>query len=110
MLDVLGMVAALERPKMLVQTARFGFDDYRRDFHLPRILNVATPPRCGEALIKLLELEADVNDMRKASHAEYSLTGHIDILIAIMGEAALLRASKRRQMDAPSGGEEVPDA
>ncbi len=99
MFDVLGMAAALERPSMLVQTARFGVDDYRRDFHLPRILKTAGTPRTGEAIIKLLELEADYEDLRRTDHAEYSAARHIDVLIAIMGEANLLKAHKNRQTD-----------
>ena len=94
MFDVLGMAASLKRPTMLVQTARFGVDGYRRDFHLPRILKCANVPRAGEALIKLLDIEADFEELRISDRAEYTAAAHIDILIAIMGEADFLRTCK----------------
>ena len=92
MFDILGMVANLNRPGLLVRTARYGLDDYRREIHLPRIIQSAAPIKNGEALIKLMEIERTMNDQRICDRAEYSFANHIDILIAIMGEARLLRA------------------
>ncbi len=93
MFDILGMVAALRRPMLLVRSARFGVDDYRRTHHLQRILKSAALPRPGEALVKLMEIEADLNRLRLDERAEYSFARHIDVLIAIMGEARLLKST-----------------
>ncbi len=95
MLDILGMVGALSRPKLLVRAARFGIDDYSRALHLGRILKTAVLPRSGPAILQLLELETDMNDRRLAHAADYSVADHIDVLIAIMGEVQVLRAATR---------------
>ena len=92
MFDILGMVAALNRPGLLVRTARYGLDDYRREVHLPRLLATNAPVKNGDALLRLMDIERELNDQRVADHAEYSFARHIDILIAIMGETRLLRA------------------
>jgi hypothetical protein len=92
MQDILGMISALSRPRMLVRAARFGVDDYSRTAHLPRLLNAITLPRSGEAILRLLDIEADLNDRRKARAADYSVGRHVEVLIAMMGEARLLRA------------------
>jgi hypothetical protein len=93
MLDLLGMVRSLNRPALLVRSARFGVDDYSRDLHLRRILRDDTVPRPGAAILKLLEIEADMNDQRQAKAAEYSCARHVEVLIALMGEARVLRAT-----------------
>jgi len=95
MLDIFGMVAALNRPSLLVRTARFGVDEYKRSIHLPRILRSPSLPKCAEALVKLLELERRMNDHRLAARAEYSISKHVEVLIAIMAEARDLRAKAK---------------
>lgn len=92
MFDVLGMVARLNRPTLLVQAARFGMDGYKRADHLPRLLKTAAAPRSGEALVKLLEIEKELDDSRKADRAEYLFAHHIEVLSAIMAETRTLRA------------------
>jgi hypothetical protein len=95
MLDILGVIGQLTRPALLVRTARFGVDDYRRCLHLKRLLRCEALPRSGEALLRLIEVEAVLNEKRIAEQADYSIARHIDVLIAIMGEARLLRATIR---------------
>ena len=95
MQDVLGMVGALSRPKLLVRAARFGVEEYSRERHLPRILRSPSLPRSGEALMRLMEIEAEMNDRRRARAADYAIAAHVEALIAIMGEARLLRATAR---------------
>lgn len=93
MLDLLGMVRNLNRPALLVRSARFGVDDYRRDVHLRRILHTDTTPRSGEAVLRLLEIEVEMDDKRQAKAADYSCARHVEVLIALMGEARVLRAT-----------------
>ncbi|MBW7922276.1 MAG: hypothetical protein H3C51_09275 [Rubellimicrobium sp.] len=93
MQDVLSLVAALRRPPMLVQAARFGLDAYRRPAHLARLLGAAGPlPGPGAAIVHLLELEAALDQRRRERAADYRAARHVAILVAIMGEARDLRA------------------
>ena len=94
MQDVLTMMSKLTRPRLLIRAARIGADDYRRDKHLQRVLGYGRSLRNAEALLKLMEIEVGVNQMRDDGDASYSLVLHVDILIAMMGEARILRATQ----------------
>jgi hypothetical protein len=95
MRDIHTQVQSLKRPPLLVRAARFGVDEYRRDQHLRRSLSYDRIPRSGYALIRLLETERVMNDSRIAKHGDYMIAKHVDILVAIMGEAQLLRSTTR---------------
>jgi hypothetical protein len=92
MQDLLSMIAGLKRPSLLVGAARFGVDDYDRGRCLPRLLCTAAPPKPGLAILRLLEIEAELNDSRKAKAADYAIARHVEVLIALMGEARVMRA------------------
>jgi hypothetical protein len=94
MQDVLTMMSKLTRPRLLIRAARIGADDYRRDRRLQRILGYGRSLRSTEALLKLMEIEVAMNQMRSDADASYSLVQHVDILIAMMGEARILRATQ----------------
>lgn len=94
MKDIFSQVQDLRRPRLLIRAARHGADEYQRDQHLKRHLGLGPLPRNGQALIRLMESEAVLNEQRRGNDAEYSLIKHVDVLIAIMGEARLLRASR----------------
>ncbi len=91
MQDILGMLTALRRPRLLIRAARIGMEDYRRDHHLRRLLGHGALPRSGAALLRLMEMEADLNDLRRQNNASYSVINHVDLLIAMMAEAQILR-------------------
>lgn len=91
MQDVLTYLSTMNRPRLLVRAARIGAEDYRRDVHLPRLLGQSTLPRSAESLLKLSEIEADINARRLAGDAGYSLTRHVDVLIALVAEARVMR-------------------
>lgn len=93
MQDILTMIEGLRRPRLLVRAGRIGAEDYRREKHLQRILGFGRIPKSGAALVKLMEIEATLNEQRRAQDACYSLLVHIDVLIAVMGESHLLRAT-----------------
>ena len=99
MLDLLSLVRTLKRPGMLVRAARFGVDAYTRDRQLCRLLKVVTPPRPGEALMRLMEIEDTLDQQRRQRAAEYEVARHITVLTAIMGEARLLEATGGRAAD-----------
>lgn len=96
MIDLTSLLTARRRPRLLVRAARIGARDYRRDIHLPRLLGYGHQPAPAPALLRLLEIEAEHDDRRKDNDAGYSLTRHLDVLIAIMGEAQLLEAQRAR--------------
>jgi len=92
MQDILSMLNALHRPRLLMRAARIGAEDYRRTVHLPRLLGYGSLPRHGAALIRLIDLENALETQRTEADAGYSLMRHVDVLIAIVAEARVLRA------------------
>ncbi len=94
MQDILSMLKALRRPSLLMRAARIGAEDYSRASHLPRILGYGVLPKHGSALMRLMEVEATLNDQRIDGDKSYNLVKHIDVLIALVGEARILRTSQ----------------
>ena len=95
MQDILSRLNSLHRPSLLIRAARAGADDYHRDTHLARLLGYGQKtPRSGPALMRLMEMEAEVNAQRLGGDTAYSLVRHVDLLIAMMAEARLLRATR----------------
>ncbi|MGY9047548.1 hypothetical protein P775_19550 [Puniceibacterium antarcticum] len=93
MTDALRMLESIRRPRLLIRTARIGMADYRRSAQLQRLLGVSHLPDNGTALRQLITIEEGLEQQRSASAAGYSLSRHIEVLVAMMGEAQLLRAS-----------------
>lgn len=94
MQDILTMLNALQRPRLIMRAARIGAQDYRRAAHLPRLLGYGALPRHGAALMKLMEIEAGMEGQRTGGDASYSLVRHLDVLIAMVAEARVLRATQ----------------
>ncbi|WP_299961876.1 DUF6477 family protein [uncultured Roseobacter sp.] len=94
MQDLLSMLHAIRRPPLLMRAARIGAEDYRRAVHLPRLLGYGVLPRHGAALMRLIEIEGELNAQRTGSDTSYSLIRHVDVLIAMLGEARVLRATQ----------------
>lgn len=94
MKDVLTTLESLQRPRLLIQAARIGAQDYRRASHLRRHLGPEPQPCSSQALIRLIGMEKELDSQRIADDAAYSPLRHVDILIAMMGEARLLRAAR----------------
>lgn len=93
MTDLLSMLNQLRRPRILIEAARFGLAEYRRETALRRLLGDARLPGNGAALAALMEIEDTLDEQRRRHDAGYSATRHVDVMIAIMGEARLMRAS-----------------
>ncbi|EBA07318.1 DUF6477 family protein [Sagittula stellata] len=93
MKDVLGILNDLRRPRLLIRAARIGAQEYRRSPHLRRVLGDAVLPRSGVALMRLLEIEAELDERRRSGDATYSVSRHVEVLTAMMGEACVLRAA-----------------
>ena len=97
--DPLRTLETLRRPRLLIRAARIGAEDYRRNAHLHRVLGATCLPRSTQALQRLIDLEADLDMGRRDGSASYSISRHIEVLIAMMGEARLLRAAPVRQLE-----------
>ncbi len=93
MQDIANLVSSLKRPRLLVQAARCGVDAYNRKLHLPRLLRCAVEPRPGEAAMRLIERESEINALRETGSATYGVAEHVEILIALLGEVRALRAA-----------------
>lgn len=94
MTDLLTRLEQLRRPSLLIQAARIGMLDYDRDTALRRQLGWTRAPGSGAALSALMEIEDALNEQRRNGDAGYSPARHVEVMIAIMGEARLLRASR----------------
>lgn len=90
MTDVATLLAALRRPRLLIRAARFGLADYNRDRDLKRLMRLPDAPGPRIAVDRLLAEEAEMEARRTQGEAAYSPARHIEILIALMGEARLL--------------------
>jgi len=88
MTDFRALLADLHRPQLLIRAARCGLADYRRDRDLKRLLE--SQPAPDRAVRRLMNEEAVLEATRKAGEASYSVTHHIDVLIALMAEVRLL--------------------
>lgn len=94
MQDIFKILNSLKRPRLLMRAARAGCIDYRRDCHLHRHLGPGKLPQHSAAVLQLIEKENQLNTARKAKATSYSLVAHVDVLIALMAEARLLRMTQ----------------
>jgi hypothetical protein len=101
--DILDRLDRMRRPHLLLSAARIGAEDYRRETHLPRILGHGALPRHLAALARLMEIETEMNDTRLAEDAAYSTMNHVDVMIAVIGEARIVRATRPNLSSAASG-------
>jgi hypothetical protein len=102
--DVLTMISRLKRPTLLVRTARHGIEDYNRVVHLRRLLKTEVLPGPGQAVVRLMELEAAVDQLRITKRAEYSVARHVEMIVAMMCEAQILKASNASRESAYASG------
>lgn len=91
MTDPTAIAAAMRRPSILIRAARHGLQDYNRSRDLKRLMHEAAPPPPAEAVRRLMDAEATAEMRRQSGDAAYSLTRHVDLLIALMAELRLLR-------------------
>ncbi|MBN8633420.1 MAG: hypothetical protein J0L76_21500 [Rhodobacterales bacterium] len=89
MTDCSTLLATLRRPRLLMRAARFGLAEYRRERDLRRYVTGAASPE--DTVSSLLSVEARLEATRIAGDAAYSVARHIEVLIALLAEAQLLR-------------------
>jgi len=90
MTSLIDTLARINRPRLLIRAARFGLKDYNRNRDLKRILRGDAVPGPSRALSRLMDLEAVQEDTRRRGDAGYSVSTHLELLIAIMAEARLI--------------------
>ncbi|PTQ71932.1 DUF6477 family protein [Celeribacter persicus] len=90
MTDVTTLLSTLRRPRLLIRAARLGLEHYNRNRDLKRVMRTGTAPSPARALTALIEEEARMEDIRRSGDATYNVTRHVEVLIALMGEARLL--------------------
>lgn len=90
MTDLITLVSSLRRPSLLIRAARAGAEGYNRNRDLKRVMRLAPPPAPERALSALIAAEAEIEQCRQDGSATYSFTRHIELLIAMIGEAQLL--------------------
>ena len=88
MTDFRALLADLRRPQLLIRAARCGLADYRRDRDLRRLIDGQPSP--DRAVRRLLTEEERLETIRQAGEANYSVSRHIEVLIALMSEVRLL--------------------
>lgn len=90
MTDFRTLLAEIRRPRLLLRAARFGMTEYNRDRDLKRVLAGAAPASPERAVPELIAVEERLEAHRRAGDAGYSLTRHIEVLIALLSELRLL--------------------
>ena len=101
MQDLLTQLSQLRRPRLLIRAARIAAQDYRRTVRLPRLLGYGVTPRTGVAVIRLMAIEAEMNEKRETGDASYSIAGHVEVLTALMGKSQILRVHASDAADSP---------
>lgn len=86
MQDPVETFKSLRRPSLLVRAARFGLKDYRPLRDLKRILKGEDAGNQNATLGVLLEKEAELEAGRIGEDGNYSVSRHVDVLIALMAE------------------------
>ncbi len=94
MTDFAQLLAELRRPRLLIRAARLGLADYNRSRDLRRIVRDVETIVPEHALAALMAAEAELEETRRAGAAHYSLSRHIDVLIALLAESRLLTGPK----------------
>ena len=90
MTDFRALLAELRRPALLLRAARLGLEDFQRDRDLRRLLRQDTVSGPEKTLPRLIQAEEQLEEVRRAGDASYSLNRHVEVLIALMAELRLL--------------------
>ena len=89
MADPLSHIETLRRPRLLIRAARHGLASYSRERTLSRVLT-APQNTANDVLNDLLRTEAEIEVTRTNGDVAYSVSRHLEVLIAMMAEARLM--------------------
>ncbi|MEO1733401.1 MAG: DUF6477 family protein [Pseudomonadota bacterium] len=59
---------------------------------MPRLLGYGRLPRTSNALLRLMEMERELDHQRRDEAAAYNMNRHLEILIAMVGEFKMHQA------------------
>jgi hypothetical protein len=88
--DIRDALENLRRPRLLMNAARSGLVNYKRDRDLRRLIGTEPRTPMDVTLPKLLSEENRLECARLAGDAAYPVGRHVDVLIALLAEASLL--------------------
>ncbi|MBE0452130.1 DUF6477 family protein [Roseovarius autotrophicus] len=88
--DIRMKLGRLCRPPLLVRAARIGAQAYVRERALPRLFGPGHLPPTPSALSRLIALEAAEEQARRTRATGYRAARHVEVLIALIGEAQIL--------------------
>lgn len=97
MTDVLSFLRGVMRPRILMDAAKSGVSNYRRDIHLRRLLGQPNLPGPQQAAVRLICLEQEQEEARSTGAAAYSAVRHVEIMIALLGESQALLARSSQE-------------
>lgn len=89
MTDFTRLLAKLRRPRLLIRAAHHGIAEYNRTRDLKRLLKTPAPTP-ERAMEHLINEEAALEKARCEGGAGYSVSRHVDIMIAMLAEMRLL--------------------
>ena len=87
MLDITTQLKSLNRPGLLVRTAKLAMSGFNREAILLRIFGFEVSEEPKEVIQDLLEREEEINTQRKTGDVTYNIARHISVLTALMNEA-----------------------
>lgn len=83
----------LIRPRLLIETARIGARLYRRERDLAAALRGTTPGSPALIVARLGEAEQACEELRRNRSPAYRPAEHVQVLSALLAEAAQAKAS-----------------
>lgn len=90
MRDIRDALENLRRPRLLMNAARSGLVNYKRDRDLRRLIGTEPRTPMDITLPKLLSEERRLENIRLTGDAAYPVGRHVDVMIALLAEASLL--------------------
>ena len=89
MSDFRKVLSEMRRPPLLMRAARLGVQNYNRGHWLKRLVPGETSAE--RILPRLLNAEEELELIRQRGDASYSITRHIEVLIALLAEVSMMR-------------------
>ena len=90
MLEITTQLQSLNRPSLLVRTAKIAINHFNRELILFRIFGYEVSVEPTEVIQDLIEREEEINTQRKTGDVTYNIARHISVLTALMNEAEVL--------------------
>lgn len=100
--SIMQLLCCERRPRLLLQAARAGLSEYRRESDLRRVLRLPAAPMPGPATVRaLMTLEAELENRRRSRFAAagepWRPARHVEVMISLMAETRLMAESVPRQ-------------